>query len=57
MVHFECFKAGSFSADIARVVEYEVAATGDPGLVCFFFFRAKSADNSGLGNSTTKWYL
>ena len=29
-VHFECLKAGSFNADISRVVKYEVTSTGDP---------------------------
>ena len=48
-MHFECFKAGSFSADISRVVEYEVASTGDLGSVCFLFLRSDCADDSGKG--------
>ena len=33
-IHFECFKACSFSNDIPRVIEDEIASTDDSGPVC-----------------------
>ena len=44
-VHFECFKAGCFGADVSRVIKNEVAATGVSGLILFVLLWSDSADN------------
>ena len=56
-MHLECFKAGSFSADITRIVKDEVTAAGDPGLVCFFLLWSDGADDSGVGDGVARWCL
>ena len=56
-VDLEYFKACSFSADITRVVEDDVASAGDTGSVCFFLLWSDGADNLGVGDGATRWYL
>jgi len=53
-VYFECFKAGSFGADISRVIEDEF---GDTGSIGFVFLWSDCADNSGVSYGTAHWYL
>ena len=54
---FQCLKACSFSADTPRVIEVEIASTGDSGLVCFVFLWSDCADNSDISDYTAKWNL
>ena len=56
-VDLERSEACSFGAVITRVVENEIAVTGDTGLVCLFFLRLDGADDSGISDGATRWYL
>ena len=42
---------------IGPCLEDEVAKAGDTGPVFLFFLWSDGADNSGVGDCATRWYL